>query len=349
MDSLTQAALGAAVGHACWQHQLGRKALVTGTLLGTLPDLDVVIYPVLDEVQRLYWHRGESHSVWFLLLGSIALGWLLKRSRTSQQLTLYQAVTGVFLILSTHVLIDLFNVYGTQLLAPLSRQSFSLNNMYIIDPLFTAPLLIGTIGAYAVNKKTAARWINHLGLLAAVVYAAWSFTGQAVADQKFREALAELDYEVGRQVTSTGPLTTLLWRHLAETPEGFLLGYWSWLDDANRDIRFQFIPRNAKVVESVRYSRPFETVTWFSRGWWFAVQNDQQTATVVDIRFTEIPSAPDRPYTQWQWPFAWTFRLDAQKQTTLKSARPAMPDPAKTLGLLNRRIQGRGGWLTPVE
>jgi inner membrane protein len=63
MDSLTQATLGAAVTHAVWHRPLGRKALGWGVALGTLPDLDIVIYPWLDQVQRLYWHRGESHSL----------------------------------------------------------------------------------------------------------------------------------------------------------------------------------------------------------------------------------------------------------------------------------------------
>ncbi len=86
MDSITQATLGAALGHICWQDKLGRKALIAGALLGTLPDLDVLIFPFLDEVQRLYWHRGESHSVWFMVLGAMGFGWLLTRLSATKQL-----------------------------------------------------------------------------------------------------------------------------------------------------------------------------------------------------------------------------------------------------------------------
>ena len=349
MDSITQAALGAAVGHICWQEKLGRKALVAGALLGTMPDLDVLLYPFLDEVQRLYWHRGESHSVWFLMLGSIALGWWFQRYYSAKQLKIYQTTIGVFLILSTHVLIDLFNVYGTQLLAPMSRKSFALNNMFIIDPLFTFPLLVGTIGAYFVKKKAVALRINQIGLLVAVLYATWSFSAQAVANQKFRLALAELDFKISRQITSAGPCNTLLWRHIAETSDGFLLGYWSWLDDKDRNIRFQFIPRNAAILEHVKSTRTFAAVEWFSKGWWFAVKNDKTTAKVVDLRFTEVPPIAGQPYTQWQWPFSWTFHLAAQDETRLKAVRPDLQNPVETLKLLGRRIRGQGGWLNPVD
>lgn len=349
MDSITQAALGAAVGHLCWHEKMGRKALVAGAFLGTLPDLDFILYPVLDEVQRLYWHRGESHSVWFLLLGSIFFGWLIERYSTSKQPKLFQTAAGVFFILSTHVLIDLFTVYGTQLLAPISRQRYALNNMFIIDPLFTAPLLVGTIGAYFIKKVVIALWMNKISLLVAALYAAWSLSAQTVADRKFRLALAEYDVKISRQVTSAAPFNTLLWRHLAETPDGFLLGYWSWLDDDKRVLRFQFIPKNGSIVKHITSTRTFEAVDWFSKGWWFAVKSDNQSAKVVDLRFTEIPNGASSPYTQWQWPFAWTFQLAAEDETRLQPVRPEIQSPVKTLKLLVGRVQDQDGWLTPLE
>ena len=42
MDSITQAALGASLAGAVAGKTLGRSVLLTGAVLGTLPDLDVV-------------------------------------------------------------------------------------------------------------------------------------------------------------------------------------------------------------------------------------------------------------------------------------------------------------------
>lgn len=345
MDSLTQATLGAAVGHICWQGKLGRKALITGALLATLPDLDVLIYPFLDGVQRLYWHRGESHSVWFMLLGSIGIGWLLTRLSFTKQLTLYKAVIGAFLIFSTHILIDLFTVYGTQLLAPFSRHGFSLYNMYIVDPVFTAPLLIGTIGAYLAKQQKIGLRLNQIGLLLASLYVVWSYAAQSIADQKFRQALAEQNITVNRQITSAGAFTTLLWRHIAETSDGFLLGYWSWLDENDKEIRFQFIPKDAAIVEQVKSTRTFEAVDWFSKGWWFVASSDNKTARVVDLRFSEIPPTAGQPFAQWEWPFAWDFHLAAQDEIRLKVVLPDLHDPVTALKYLGQRILGQESWV----
>jgi hypothetical protein len=51
MDSITQASLGAAVAYASWHRQLGKPALLWGAAIGTIPDLDVLLYPFLDDIQ----------------------------------------------------------------------------------------------------------------------------------------------------------------------------------------------------------------------------------------------------------------------------------------------------------
>lgn len=45
MDSLTQATLGAAVGEAVLGKKTGNKAAVIGAIIGTIPDLDVLLVP----------------------------------------------------------------------------------------------------------------------------------------------------------------------------------------------------------------------------------------------------------------------------------------------------------------
>lgn len=71
MDSITQAALGAAVGGAVLGKRLGRKAIVIGALLGTLPDLDVAL-DYGDAIANVTEHRGFSHSL-FVLTGLATL------------------------------------------------------------------------------------------------------------------------------------------------------------------------------------------------------------------------------------------------------------------------------------
>lgn len=345
MDSITQASLGAAVGHLCWNKEIGTRALVAGAALGTFPDLDILAYPLLDEVQRLYWHRGESHSIFFVLFGSLATVFILQRFCLLKNLNFKKAFMGVLLIYGTHILIDLFTIYGTQLLAPVSRTGYGFGNFFIMDPLFTLPLFLGIIGAIVCKPDRALR-LNCIGLLIACLYTVWSFSLQAAAESKFTRQLASQDISVTRQLTTAAPFTTLLWRHVAETPDGFLMAYWSVFDTPGKTIRFHYIPKQADIVETVRGSRAFEAVEWFSKGWWFAIKSDEQHARVVDLRFTEIPAARRGSHLYWNWPFAWNFSLELSEEVELNAITPDVRQPLKVLHLLVERIQGGDGWLS---
>lgn len=310
MDSVTQAALGAVVAHACWHRSLGRPALLWGSALGTLPDLDILAFPWLDAVGQLEWHRGVSHSLWAMIVGAFALAPLVRwvHRRAVPAPSFRELWIGIWLVLASHVLIDVFTVYGTQLLAPFSRHGFGLNNLFIIDPLYTSPLVLGALLAATLRSLGARRRANVIGLAVSTLYAAWSFVGQARAAAVFSAERIRQGYVVapGRTITSATPLNTLLWRQVAEVEGGFLIGYWSWLD-ADRMVRFEHLPRGEARVAAVRGTRAFEAVEWFSQGFWAAVSGDSTHVVVADLRFGEIRPAALTPVESWIWPFAWRF------------------------------------------
>ncbi|MEE9374137.1 MAG: metal-dependent hydrolase [Saprospiraceae bacterium] len=78
MDSLTQITLGAAVGEAVLGKKIGNRALLWGAVGGTIPDLDVLSNFFMSEVDSLAFHRAISHSIFFAIIGSITIGWVIK-------------------------------------------------------------------------------------------------------------------------------------------------------------------------------------------------------------------------------------------------------------------------------
>ena len=63
MDSLTQITLGAAAGELALGRMVGNKAIFWGAVAGTIPDLDVVFSPFLNDIEKLVYHRGFSHAL----------------------------------------------------------------------------------------------------------------------------------------------------------------------------------------------------------------------------------------------------------------------------------------------
>lgn len=141
-------ALGAAVSVAVVGRRMPVwKAAAIGAAFGTLPDLDVVI-DYGDPVRNMTFHRAESHALFWLTLFTPAAAWLLARlTGMADNLRLW--CLNIWLILITHTLLDAMTVYGTQLLLPFSDTPLGVASIFIIDPLYTVPLLIGLFALFA--------------------------------------------------------------------------------------------------------------------------------------------------------------------------------------------------------
>lgn len=77
MDSLTQIVLGAAVGEIAMGRKIGNRAMIWGAIGGTIPDLDILANPFMDDIQSLAFHRGITHSIFFSLVAPLGVGGLV--------------------------------------------------------------------------------------------------------------------------------------------------------------------------------------------------------------------------------------------------------------------------------
>ena len=140
MDSLTQLTFGAACGEAILGKKFGRKALVWGAILGTLPDLDVFI-PLGSPVDDFVYHRGFSHSLFLLTALSPVLAWLITKFHRDTKPLFNKWMLLTFVVLIGSVLLDLFTIYGTQIFWPFDTTPHAVPALFIIDPLFTLSLI----------------------------------------------------------------------------------------------------------------------------------------------------------------------------------------------------------------
>ena len=120
MDSLSQIALGAAVGVAVMGRRTAVwKAALWGAVAGTLPDLDVFIDHG-DPIRNMVLHRAETHAPFWLTLFSLPFATLVAWLSGERALwrRWWLAMWGA---LVTHPLLDGMTVYGTQLGLPFSN------------------------------------------------------------------------------------------------------------------------------------------------------------------------------------------------------------------------------------
>lgn len=232
MDSLTQLALGAGVGAAVLGRRIGpRRAAVAGAVLGTLPDLDV-FWPFHDPVDAFVLHRSATHSLIVQAMVTPLLGEVLVRTVDGLRERRWSTWIAVYLCLSTHALLDAFTVYGTQLLWPLSDYPFGVGSVFIIDPLYTLPLLVAMAWALCVRA-----WTPRFGrglvaaLLLSTGYLGWGVAAQAIAETRAEAALAKAGIAPSRVLATPTPFNTLLWRVIAIDRERYLNLYVPILGD----------------------------------------------------------------------------------------------------------------------
>ncbi|MFP4227652.1 MAG: metal-dependent hydrolase, partial [Salinivenus sp.] len=205
MDSLTQLTLGAAVGEAVAGRQAGNKAPLWGAALGTLPDLDVLANPFLTEAQSLVFHRSLSHSLLFVVVMAPLVGWALRRvhADTASQRR-WMALAGAVLL--THIGLDCLTSYGTQIFWPFSHYPVILATIFIIDPLYTVPLLGGLITALFWSPAARSRQVaNYGGLILSSAYLLFTIGNKLYVDQVFADALKAEDTSVRQVLTKPTP------------------------------------------------------------------------------------------------------------------------------------------------
>lgn len=280
MDSLSQIALGAAVGTAVLGRKVGPRAALWGAVCGTLPDLDVLI-PYGDPVRDFTFHRAESHSLFWLSVASPPLALLISRISRKAGASWREWLALVWLALVTHPLLDAFTVYGTQILLPFSDYPVGLGSIFIIDPLYTLPLVAGVLAAMRLRRHApdrAQRW-NAAGLVASTAYLAWTLIAQAQVAGVVNRSLAATPLADGRVLVTPTPFNSLLWRIVVMDDDGYHEGLRSLLDESD-EVELQFHGSQPELLQPLQDDWTVQRLAWFSKGF-YSVQEVGPEARVA--------------------------------------------------------------------
>lgn len=288
MDSISQVVLGASVCVLA-SGQSRRRMLAYGAALATLPDLDVLVLGHLDPVEQFIRHRSFSHSLFVLSALSVPLAWLLRRlDRQLQTVAMKRWLLAVWLTLVTHPLLDAFTVYGTQLWWPLTPHPTSWASIFIIDPLYTLPLLVAVVYCLMRPRGAAVRRAMVVALLCSHFYLLWGLVAQRHVERQVRESMALAQIEVADVLASPAPFTSMLWRVLLRTPEGHSEGWVSLLRNRETPVHFTPIAQNRELRGSLPDLPALQSLEWFSHGY-LLIEDVEGRLRVSDLRMGAEP------------------------------------------------------------
>ncbi|GIZ11423.1 metal-dependent hydrolase [Pseudomonas sp. NCCP-436] len=264
MDSITQAVLGASIQGALLGRWQGRKALLYGALLATVPDLDVVI-EYGDAVANMTYHRGFSHSLFVLSGLALLLTWMARRWRPHPGYSSGRLLLTLWLVLITHPLLDAFTSYGTQLFWPLPPTPTAWSSLFIIDPLYTLPLLLAVVIGLARGLRGEQAWrVPAAALALSTLYICFSLAGKFMAEQRVERELARLGIQAEQLFVTPTPFNTLLWRVIVLDGEYYHETLVGWFD--RQPPQLLRLPRGLHLREALADSPMHARLDWFSGG-----------------------------------------------------------------------------------
>jgi inner membrane protein len=285
MDSLTHIVLGAAIGEALLGKKIGKKVMVWGALAASLPDIDVFFTPFFHPVDGLLVHRGITHSFLFVLVMAPLLGWIFSRFNWERPVSTKNWTLLFFITLVSHLLLDCCTVYGTGIFEPFSNYRAQFTSLFIVEPFYTLPLLLGFIALLILSRKSPKRkfWVA-FGLRLSTFYLALTICNKIYIDRIFTKSLLNQNIYCIDYITTPTPFNNILWNITAKDSSGFWTGYYSHFDKSE-NIKFTFIPRNDSLAGDLINNPVIQKLVRFSSGYYcFTKENGELHYN--DLRFS---------------------------------------------------------------
>lgn len=300
MDSLTQAALGAAIGQAILGKEGSWKPVAVGALVATIPDLDVLLYLFYDGFDMLRIHRGLSHSILFCLIGAFPPAYVIGKMKWAKGFNYLRLWNFTFLCLITHIILDTFTSYGTQLLLPFSDARIGLDSINVVDPVYTIPLLLGSLlGLLVPSLKNHRLRLNSIGLVISTSYLLLTLVAKQEIQSRFESDLLSNNIESEKILTMPVGTANLNWYGVLKTSDGMFMKQYSLFSE--NDDELIYFPSNDEYLDGLN-SEWVETMKWFSKGF-YSVEKTTESVRFynmqVDMRGMVLdrnPIAPTKGY-----------------------------------------------------
>ena len=287
MDPLSQGAVGAAFAQSSANKKNIFKIGVIGFLAGLAPDLDILIKSSTDPILFLEYHRQFTHSLFFIPFGSLIVALMLfpfVKSSMSIKTVYYASLLGY----ATHGLLDACTSYGTQLFWPFSNERITWNNISIVDPLFTIPVLILVVIAIKTKKKI----FSFFSIGWVIFYLSLGFIQYERALLAAVELAQVRGHSPERLTLKPSFGNLILWKSIYQHKETFYVDAIraaqssTWCTgESIRVFDYQYHLPN--LEKESQQKKDIERFRWFSQDY---LGYDKERNIVTDVRYSMIPN-----------------------------------------------------------
>jgi len=243
----------------------------------------------------------------------------------------------LFWSIFTHPILDCCTTYGTQVFQPFSDYRVTFNNISVVDPIYTLPLIIGLLAAARfMRNRPLRRWFNYAGLVASLLYIAFTFYHKYQVDQIFEKSLADQNITYSRYMTAPTIFNNVLWSCLAEGDTAYYQGLYSFNDKEPKVMITNVFPKNHDWIKGHESEDDIKTLQWFSNGYYNFLRRKDGKIQLNDLRFGVLGDKAIR-----EEDYVFRFILE-EKDGELKArqTRESRESIGATFDKLTKRMDG---------
>lgn len=291
MDPISQGALGAAAPQAVLSREKLPAFALLGCLAGMAPDLDVFISSSTDPLLFLEYHRQFTHALVFIPVGAAIVAVLL-HGFVRRTLRFRETYLACLIGYATHGLLDGCTAYGTQLFWPFSDYRVGWNNVSVIDPVFTLPLVCLAILAATRRRRAFA--------IAGLVWALGYLLLGVVQHQRAETAGAQLAAARGHEPhslsASPGLGNLLVWRVVYEHDGRYYINAvrtsWAVTACPGASVSLLDLGRDFPWLNpGSQQARDVERFRWFADG--YLAVDPRVPDRIIDAGYSFVPNSID--------------------------------------------------------
>ena len=287
MDPVSQASVAAVFAQSTANRKNILFVSLIGFLAGLAPDLDILIRSSTDPLLSLEYHRQFTHSLFFIPFGALIVSLLIfpliKKSLNFK--TIYLAC---FLGYATHGLLDACTSFGTLLCWPFSSERVTWNNISIVDPIFTIPILI----FMGIAIKTGKRLFSFYAIGWIILYLSIGFVQYERTFSAANQLANSRGHNPQRLTLKPSFGNLILWKSIYQHEDTFYV-------DAIRTVKssiwcsgesiriFDYQVHLPNIAKDSQQRKDIERFRWFSQGY---LGFDEEKSIVTDVRYSIIPS-----------------------------------------------------------
>lgn len=272
MDPVTHVLVGITIANFSGSSSSWLNPATVASIVGSLlPDADIV-FQLGGDVLYLKHHRGFSHSLVGLSLLSVSAGLFLHQAYNFTPI--HVLLLWTFLGCLSHLVIDVLNSYGAQILWPFKRRKFSCGLLTLFDPVITGLLLGGLWGSWLSVRSVSGLVLGYVGF-------------RVVMREMVRTALKQAYAPGAKIAVFPSQLGLLCWDFIIETAEEQIVGYCRWLPrhwETRRRLKRQNENQVINLAKQTKLGQMFCSFSPFVHIF-YTQSEDKHIVNFLDLRY----------------------------------------------------------------